>query len=211
MNLLDKVGEGLTNSVDFLVEKNRQLAQLNRLSAVIRTETDVINRAYIALGKQYFKILEGTAEENDMSQICEVIKFSEERLKKAQARYDYVKVYGVPASPVDSMEMNRTPDSVYEDEELGFDEEPAQADIEEDENADITIAVVGEDAPETESAAQEAAENADEAAAETEEASARQDEEDTERIISEKTAETMNYLKKKRSRKSADDNEAAND
>ena len=147
MNLLDKVGEGLTNSVDFLVEKNRQLAQLNRLSAVIRTETDVINRAYIALGKQYFKILEGTAEENDMSQICEVIKFSEERLKKAQVRYDYIKTFGIPKRTMDTAEMMRMID-IQDEEETA--EEPTEETQTEPDNEpeDITIAVAEEDVTE---------------------------------------------------------------
>ena len=197
MNILDKVGEGLATSVDLLVEKNRQLAQLNRLSAIIKTETDVINRAYIALGKQYFKILEGTAEDNDMSQICEVIKFSEERLKKAQARYDYVKVYGVPSAPGDTVDMIRpAEEEVHETDEAA--EEVLSADEEED--ADITIAV----AEEADTEVTEAAESEETVDSESEEA-------DDEKTVAEKAAETVSYIKRKRSRLSADDTEAAND
>ena len=141
MNLIDKVSTGISASVDLIVDKNRQLAQLNRLSAIIRNETEVINHAYIALGKQYFKILEGEAEETDMTQIREVIKFSEERLKKAQARYDYIKVYGVPSSSVDNVEMTVHAQETEETESVAEDQESA-----EEENADITIAVADETA-----------------------------------------------------------------
>ncbi len=139
MNIIDKVSTGISASVDLLVDKNRQLAQLNRLSAIIRNETEVINHAYIALGKQYFKILEGTAEETDMTQIREVIKFSQERLKKAQARYDYIKVYGVPSSSVDNVEMTVHAQEAEEDEITSEVQEPT-----EEESADITIAVADE-------------------------------------------------------------------
>ena len=198
MNLLDKVGEGFAASVDLLVEKNRQLAQLNRLSAIIKTETDVINRAYIALGKQYFKILEGTAEDNDMSQICEVIRFSEERLKKAQARYDYVKVYGVPAASSDTVDMFRPAEN--EEPEYAVAPEEAEKEDAEEENADITIAVA-EDAETVvtkEDAPEEAAQDSS-------------DEAEDDKTVAERAAETVSYIKRKRSRHSLDDTEAAND
>ena len=142
MVILDKVGEGLANTVDYLVEKNRQMAQLNRLAAIIKTETDMINRAYVALGKQYFAMLQGTAVENDMTQICEVIKFSEERLKKAQARYDYVKVYGVPTAQVDTVDMIRSNDN--NDAQTVEEEAKSEEAPEFEEGADITIAVADE-------------------------------------------------------------------
>ena len=209
MNILDKVGEGLATTVDLLVEKNRQMAQLNRLSAIIKTEKDMINRAYIALGKQYFSMLQGNAEENDMSQICEVIKFSEERLKKAQARYDYVKVYGVPASQVDTVDMIRS-----NDQEEAEPSEEAAIEIE-DEGSDITIAVAGEDAAE-ETKSEEAEEKSADESEEHEEAAA--DEEKTEetaeaddKTVAEKAAETISQFKKRRSRKVENDSEAEND
>lgn len=96
MNILDKVGNGVARSIDTIIDKNRQYAQLNRLNAVIRSETETLNRAYIALGKQYHKILEGSSEEVDMSHICAVIESAKIRLKKAQARYDYIEKYGLP-------------------------------------------------------------------------------------------------------------------
>ncbi len=205
MNLLDKVGEGLAASVDVLVEKNRQLAQLNRLAAIIKTETDMIDRAYIALGKQYFKILEGNAEENDVSRICEVIKFSEERLKKAQARYDYVKVYGVPTSSVDTVDMIHTNDSETTDEPVEIPENNTDNDtVPEEENTDITIAVAEET---TETAEVISTEDSTVEKNETDVPA----EDDTAKTVAEKAAETVTYIKKKRSRKTETDNEAEND
>ena len=230
MVILDKVGEGLANTVDYLVEKNRQMAQLNRLAAIIKTETDMINRAYVALGKQYFAMLQGTAVENDMTQICEVIKFSEERLKKAQARYDYVKVYGVPTAQVDTVDMIRSNDN--NDAQTVEEEAKSEEASECEEGADITIAVADEEAKAekaeqteentVEETAEEAAAEetkADEAETDAEETKTDEAETDAEekaeeslkKKIAEKAAETVNQLKKRRNRRFEKDTEAEND
>lgn len=208
MNILDKVGEGLASTVDLLVEKNRQMAQLNRLSAVIKTEKDMIDRAYIALGKQYFAMLQGNAEENDMSQVCDVIKFSEERLKKAQARYDYVKVYGVPDSQIDTVDMVRS-NETEEETEAALDTEVSEAAAEDDEeNSDITIAVADdsraekEEQPEVKAEAEEAKEEVKQEA---------DDDEDSQESMRNSIAEAVNSFKKKHSRKIEKDTEAEND
>lgn len=208
MNILDKVGEGLASTVDLLVEKNRQMAQLNRLSAVIKTEKDMIDRAYIALGKQYFAMLQGNAEENDMSQVCDVIKFSEERLKKAQARYDYVKVYGVPDSQIDTVDMVRS-NETEEETEAAQDTEVSEAAAEDDEeNSDITIAVADdsgaekEEQPEVKAEAEEAKEEVKQEA---------DDDEDSQESMRNSIAEAVNSFKKKHSRKIEKDTEAEND
>ena len=218
MVILDKVGEGLANTVDYLVEKNRQMAQLNRLAAIIKTETDMINRAYVALGKQYFAMLQGPAVENDMTQICEVIKFSEERLKKAQARYDYVKVYGVPTAQVDTVDMIRSNDN--NDAQTVEEEAKSEEASECEEGADITIAVADEEAKAEK--AEQTEENtvedtAEEAAAEETKADEVENdaeekaEESLKKKIAEKAAETVNQLKKRRNRRFEKDTEAEND
>ncbi len=132
MNILDKIGTGLAQSIDTIVDKNRQCAQLNRLSAVIRNETEALNRAYIALGKHYYKILEGNTEDTDVANICELIEASKFRLKKAQARYDYVQKYGVSNTQKKQPVIKVSPD-----EEIKMEPDPMD-DFEEDE--DITIA-----------------------------------------------------------------------
>lgn len=217
MNILDKVGEGLASTVDLLVEKNRQMAQLNRLSAVIKTEKDMIDRAYIALGKQYFAMLQGNAEENDMSQVCDVIKFSEERLKKAQARYDYVKVYGVPDSQIDTVDMVRS-NETEEETEAAQDTEVSEAAADDEENSDITIAVAEDSGAEKEEAASEEKpeEEQPEVKAEAEEAEEEvkqeaDDDEDSQESMRNSIAEAVNSFKKKHSRKIEKDTEAEND
>lgn len=214
MNILDKVGEGLASTVDLLVEKNRQMAQLNRLSAVIKTEKDMIDRAYIALGKQYFAMLQGNAEENDMSQVCDVIKFSEERLKKAQARYDYVKAYGVPDSQIDTVDMVRS-NETEEETEAAQETEVSEAAADDEENSDITIAVAEDDgaakeepATEENSETEQSEENAE---AEEETKHEASDDEDSQESIRNSIAEAVNSFKKKHSRKIEKDTEAEND
>ena len=104
----------------------------------IRTETDIINHAYAALGRHHYKVLCGKEEETDMSKLCEVIRFSEERLRKAQARYDYIKAFGLPKKAMDAAEMIR---SVYDGEDFSEENELTG---DEDDNDDITIAVADE-------------------------------------------------------------------
>ncbi len=96
MNFIDRISIALSDSLDFVIDKNRQRAQLNRIDAVIKNETEILNRAYIALGKHYNRMLEGKAEEVDVSLICDTIKSAKLRLKKAKARYEYIRKYGVP-------------------------------------------------------------------------------------------------------------------
>lgn len=138
MNFLEKIGTGLSSAVDMIVDKNRQMAQLNRLNMIIKNETEVISRSYIALGKQYYQILENTAQETDVQILIDTIKNSELRLKKAKARYDYVKQFGLlkPASYAEE---------VPSEKEKPIEEEPDSAEEKEtfDED-DITIAYADE-------------------------------------------------------------------
>ncbi len=138
MNFFDKIGEEIVNTIDIIVEKNRQFAQLNRLAAIIKNEKAVLEHAYATLGKQYYRTLENNEESVDAKQICEVIKFTEARLKKAQARYDYIRVFGMPVNSVDDVEVAHPVDDVSGDCET--EDEPK----EEEEAEDITIAVADE-------------------------------------------------------------------
>lgn len=145
MNIIDKVSAGITASVDMIVDKNRELAQLNRLEAIIKNETDVLNHAYIALGKQYFLMLEGEAEEVDMTQVCEAVRLSEKRLKKAQTRYDYIKAYGIPDSSINNVENNYNVENNAEAAKAETDNSEKECtECAEEETGDITIASVEE-------------------------------------------------------------------
>lgn len=127
MKFIDKVGDSLSQSVDFIIDKNRQAAQLNRLKAIIQNETDNLDNSYITLGKEYIKVLDGgTADEKLVAQLRECIEMSQLRLKKARARYEYTLKYGVPKPGVDV-------------EEAVKESAPDENDIDDDDQ-DITIA-----------------------------------------------------------------------
>ncbi len=96
MTFFESVKSGISCAVDTvssvtqsLVEKNRQNAQLNRLRAVMRNECEMINRAYISLGKKYYdNKINGKNEtcENEEA-LFKVIENSKAQIKKARERY----------------------------------------------------------------------------------------------------------------------------
>lgn len=169
MNLIDKISIALSDSLDYIIDKNRQRAQLNRIDAVIKNETDILNRAYIALGKQYHKMLEGKAQETDVSQICDTIKSAKLRLKKAKARYEYTLKYGVPTlkghddlsiAYIDEDDDNDDSQKVVE--EVKECEKPVSETPVQEEEQDITIAVQSDSVEEKiENAAEALKEQAD--------------------------------------------------
>ena len=62
-NILDTIrgtmntaGETLSTMAQTFVEKNRTKAKLNRLRMVMKSESELMNRAYIALGKDYYEL-----------------------------------------------------------------------------------------------------------------------------------------------------------
>lgn len=96
MTFIDSIKSGLSSAVDTvssvtqsIVEKNRQNAQLNRLRTIMRNECEMINRAYITLGKKYYDTKVGGKEnacENEEA-LFEVIENSKAQIKKARERY----------------------------------------------------------------------------------------------------------------------------
>ena len=89
MNIFSTIGSCLGDTVQAIIEKNRIKAQVNRLRLVMRSETKTINKAYIELGKEYYKKLkcgeqEGSAETQEL---CASIVKANERFKRAIARY----------------------------------------------------------------------------------------------------------------------------
>ena len=96
MAFLDSVKNGFTSAVDTvssvtqtIVEKNRQNAQLNRLRTIMRNEREMINRAYITLGKKYYdNKVNGRSEacENEQ-ELFNIIETSRAHIKKARERY----------------------------------------------------------------------------------------------------------------------------
>ncbi len=96
MTFFDSIKFGLSSAVDTvssvtqsIVEKNRQNAQLNRLRTIMRNECEMINRAYITLGKKYYDSKVGGKEnacENEEA-LFEIIEKSKAQIKKARERY----------------------------------------------------------------------------------------------------------------------------
>jgi len=58
MNFFENVTGRVTKAVDYVVEKNRKAALINRIRIVIKNERENEARAYVALGKYYFQNLQ---------------------------------------------------------------------------------------------------------------------------------------------------------
>ena len=96
MAILDSVKNGFTTAVgtvsgitQTIIEKNRLNAQLSRLRALMKSECEMINRAYITLGKKYYdNKLDGKTDacENE-EELFEIIGRSKEQVKKLRERY----------------------------------------------------------------------------------------------------------------------------
>lgn len=114
MTLFESVKGTVTTAVDTissvaqsLVEKNRTSAKLNRLRMVMKNESELMNRAYIALGKHYYE----NAKNGNVTPISEQKKLFEvienSKAKIAKARDCYRKIvdsqndifYGAPETP----------------------------------------------------------------------------------------------------------------
>ena len=96
MAILDTLKGTVNTAVDTistvaqtLVEKNRVNAKLNRLRFIMKNESELMNRAYIALGKQYYENKKGgcakTAESEE--KLFAVIENSKAKIAKARECY----------------------------------------------------------------------------------------------------------------------------
>lgn len=96
MAILDTLKGTVNTAVDTistvaqtLVEKNRVNAKLNRLRFIMKNESELMNRAYIALGKQYYENKKGgcakTAESEE--KLFAVIESSKAKIAKARECY----------------------------------------------------------------------------------------------------------------------------
>ena len=82
MKLLKSVAENFTKAVDFVVEKNRKIALVNRIKTVIANEEKKKDQAYIALGKYYYRHLRETENEST-EPFCAVVDNSNRRIDRA--------------------------------------------------------------------------------------------------------------------------------
>jgi len=89
MNFFETVSSNMTKAVDFVVEKNRKAAMMNRLRIVIKNERENESRAFAALGKYYYEHLRDSQTE-ETEHLCRAVDFSDRRIKKAFAKMDEI-------------------------------------------------------------------------------------------------------------------------
>ena len=96
MSILDTLKCRFGNAVDTLstlaqtfVEKNRTAAKLNRLREIMKSESELMNRAYIALGKGYYEQIKKGEKPNTEreAKLVELIDKCKARIAKARACY----------------------------------------------------------------------------------------------------------------------------
>lgn len=86
---LNSAVETLSSVAQSFVEKNRTKAKLNRLRMVMKTESELMNRAYIALGKEYYEVLKkGDVDPTDKQEkLLEVIDSCKAKIGRARDCY----------------------------------------------------------------------------------------------------------------------------
>lgn len=87
MDVFKNFAGSVAKAVDFVVDKNRRAALINRLKIVIRNEKEVEARAYIELGRYYFENLRDP-ENTRTEPLCVSVENAERRLKRAFAKLD---------------------------------------------------------------------------------------------------------------------------
>lgn len=91
MDFLKTAADSVTRAVNFVVDKNRRAAMMNRLKIVIRNEKDTQARAYMELGKYYFENLRDSENEKT-EKYCTMVENSGRRLKRAYSKLDELAV-----------------------------------------------------------------------------------------------------------------------
>lgn len=89
MSIFNNVSEKVTKAVDYVVEKNRKAALINRIRIVIKNERENEARAYIALGKYYFHNMRDDQNE-ETEHLCRSVEDAERRMKKAFEKLDEI-------------------------------------------------------------------------------------------------------------------------
>lgn len=96
MMIFDTVKGTVSTAVDTIssvaqsiVEKNRTKAKLNRLRLVMKSESELMNRAYIALGKQLYESQKNgkAVSAENQEKLFEVIEKSKAKISRARECY----------------------------------------------------------------------------------------------------------------------------
>ena len=106
MSTVNTAVETLSTVAQNFVEKNRTKAKLNRLRMGMKNESELMNRAYIALGKEYYQVLKkGDAEPTEKQEkLLEVIDSCKAKIARARDCYRTIVesqneyIYATPAN-----------------------------------------------------------------------------------------------------------------
>lgn len=109
MDFWKNATQSFTKAVDYIVDKNRKAAIMNRLKIVIKTEKDAQNHAFIQLGKYYYQNMRDP-QNQETEEYCKAVDNAGARLKRAYAKLDEL---AVPTEEQDPAE------NACEDEDLG--------------------------------------------------------------------------------------------
>lgn len=130
MDLLKNAASSVTKAVNFVVDKNRRSAMMNRLRIVIKNERESQARAYIQLGKYYYENMRD-AQNTETEPLCSIVDNTGTRLKRAYAKLDELAVpsagYGSEAQYAD--DFGTDPESAYEEVEPETEEEQTQPEV----------------------------------------------------------------------------------
>lgn len=104
MGTVNAAVDSISTVAQTFVEKNRTNAKLNRLRMIMKNESELMNRAYIALGKRYYENTKNGVEmkASEEQKIFEVIETSKTKIAKARDCYRKIVdsqndvFYGVP-------------------------------------------------------------------------------------------------------------------
>ncbi|OCN01192.1 hypothetical protein A7X67_07425 [Clostridium sp. W14A] len=101
MEVFKNITDSVTKAVNFVVDKNRRAAIINRLKIVIRNEKEIEARSYIELGKYYYENMRDASNERT-EPLCVAVDNSDRRLKRAFMKLDEMMV---PAGVDDEEEV----------------------------------------------------------------------------------------------------------
>ena len=86
-NFLEAVTGGISKTVDYVVEKNRKAALINRVKTVIRSEERNMERAYMELGRYYYRTLRDP-ENKETEHFCRAVDHSSQRIDRAVTKLE---------------------------------------------------------------------------------------------------------------------------
>ncbi len=98
MDFFKTIGHAVTGAKDYLVEKNKKTADINRLKTNIKCQDQIMKKAYLALGRYYYHNLR---DEMDP----QTIEFCEQIDKAQKSREDAMSKLGVIKEQLTEKEM----------------------------------------------------------------------------------------------------------